>query len=302
MTANDKLVQYLQEAHALEAALVQTLTVHIAMTPEGEYRDLLENHLQETRDQTAAIEQRLRDLGAGRNPFTLGLGIIETVIGQAVAFGKAPLDLMRGTGGDEKLVKNAKDEVASEALEIATYDTVEALADAVGDATTADLARRHREQEERALNRLRELIPGLTQAFVAADVVGVESYDAARTGAADTVRAAAREVREKAAQTAGEARDAAAGAGARARRTAARATPSGSSSRSRSSSASRRDTPSGSGSRGRASTSARDTPSGSRPRGRASTSSPAGGDSPRSGGSSRTRRSPKNGPSSGDGS
>src|SRR3954466_15647354 len=192
MTAQDKLLQYLSEAHALEGALVQTLTVHIAVTPDGPYRDVLERHLRETRAHAQAIEQRLGELGVTRNPFALGLGILEAVIGQAVAFGKAPLDLVRGSGGEEKLLKNAKDEMASEALEIATYDGIEALAEVLGDTKTADLARRHREQEERTLAALRELIPTLTEAVLAADVLGIDSYDPSTTGAADAVKAAAR--------------------------------------------------------------------------------------------------------------
>src|SRR3954469_24287440 len=176
MTAQDKLLQYLSEAHALEGALVQTLTVHIAVTPDGPYRDVLERHLRETRDQAQALEQRLGELGVTRNPFALGMGILEAVIGQAVAFGKAPLDLVRGSGGEEKLLKNAKDEIASEALEIATYDGLEALAEVLGDTETADLARRHREQEERTLAALRELIPTLTEAGLPGGGPGLRSY------------------------------------------------------------------------------------------------------------------------------
>src|SRR4051794_29489138 len=223
MTAQDKLLQYLSEAHALEGALVQTLTVHIAVTPDGAYRDLLERHLRETRDHAQAIEQRLGELGVTRNPFALGLGILETVIGQAVAFGKAPLDLVRGSGGEEKLLKNAKDEMASEALEIATYDGIEALAEVLGDTKTADLARRHRAQEERMLQRLRELIPSLTEAVVASDVLGIDTYDVSTTGAADAARAVARGARDKAGDAAQAVEDSASGARSTARRTATRA-------------------------------------------------------------------------------
>ena len=223
MTAQDKLLQDLSEAHALEGALVQTLTVHLAVTPDGPYRDVLERHLRETRDHAQALEQRLGELGVTRNPFALGLGILEAVIGQAVAFGKAPLDLLRGSGGEEKLLKNAKDEVASEALEIATYDGLEALAEAVGDPRTADLARRHRAQEERAMQQLRELIPSLTEAVVASDVLGIDTYDASATGASDAARAVARTARDKAGSAAEAAEGKAAGAASTARRTAARA-------------------------------------------------------------------------------
>ena len=46
--------------------------------------------------------------------------------------------------------------------EIATYDAIEALAEAIGDTDTAALARAHRRDEERMLADLRALIPALT--------------------------------------------------------------------------------------------------------------------------------------------
>ena len=308
MTAQDKLLQYLSEAHALEGALVQTLTVHIAVTPDGPYRDVLERHLRETRDHAQALEQRLGELGVTRNPFALGLGILEAVIGQAVAFGKAPLDLVRGSGGEEKLLKNAKDEVASEALEIATYDGLEALAEAVGDTRTADLARRHRTQEERALQQIRELIPSLTEAVVAPTSSGSTRYDASATGGADAARAVARTARDKAGGAAEAVGDTAAGAASTARRTATRAdgtarrrASGSSSSRSRSSSGSSgrstgsRSTGSrsGSGSSGR-STGSRSTGSrstGSRSTGSRSTGSRSGGSAARASSSGASSRS-----------
>ena len=60
------------------------------------------------------------------------------------------------------MLANAKDECASEALEIATYDAIEALAETVGDDEIAALARAHRADEERMLADLRALIPTLT--------------------------------------------------------------------------------------------------------------------------------------------
>ena len=61
------------------------------------------------------------------------LGVAETVVGQALALGKTPIDMLRGTGGEEKVLKNAKDACATEALEIATYTALERLARVVGD-------------------------------------------------------------------------------------------------------------------------------------------------------------------------
>src|SRR5207237_3124812 len=41
-----KVSQYLNEAQATEQALIQTLQAHIAMTPRGSYREVLEGHLE----------------------------------------------------------------------------------------------------------------------------------------------------------------------------------------------------------------------------------------------------------------
>jgi len=221
MTGEAKVVQYLNEAHALEVALVQTLTAHVAITPRGEYRDLLERHLQETRDQATRIEQRLSDLGESRNPLQQVYGIAQNAVMQALAVGKLPIDLIRGTGGEEKLVKNARDELTSEALEIATYDSIEALAEAVGDSETADLARDHREQEQRTFDRLRELIPVLTRDVVSADVEGSPTYDVTTTGAADAARSIARRGQRAAEQVQAEAQETAGEVGAAARAAAA---------------------------------------------------------------------------------
>ena len=207
------VIQYLEEAHATEAALVTTLQAHITMTPHGSYRELLERHLSETRQQTRAIERRLGELGAGGGLFSAAYGLVQTVVGQALALSKGPFDLLRGSGGEEKLVKNAKDECATEALEIATYDALEALAQAVGDEKTARLAALHRGQEERTLAELREHIPLLTRATVLARAGGQPSYDLGRTGAADALR----EARDRVQETAGEVRDGVASAAGAAR-------------------------------------------------------------------------------------
>jgi len=200
MTPEAKIVQYLEDAHAAELAGIQTLNAHAAITPPGVYRDLLERHLQETRAQAGRLEDRLAELGSARNPITATLGFLETAIGQALAIGKAPIDMLRGPGGAEKLLKNAKDECATEALEIATYDALEALADAVGDPKTATLVREIRTQEELTLKHLRELIPALTRDVVKAEMTGATVPRGSTTGAADAASKVAHAAAEEAEQ------------------------------------------------------------------------------------------------------
>ena len=123
-----KIVQYLNEAHGAELALVRQLQAQIAMTPSGSYRRGLETHLQETRQHAERLERRMRELGHGNNPLQVGLGAIQSVVGQALALTKTPLDVVRGSGGEEKVLKNAKDSCAAEAQEIATDTALARLA------------------------------------------------------------------------------------------------------------------------------------------------------------------------------
>jgi ferritin-like metal-binding protein YciE len=189
-TSQKKVVQYLGEAEATEQALVRVLQSQIAMTPRGAYRTALEQHLGETREHAARVGERLRELGRNGNPLTTVVGAVESVVGQALALGKTPLDLVRGSGGEEKVLKNAKDACATEALEMATYTAIERLAAAVGDDETAKLAASIRADEEKMLERVLREIPKLTDAVVRAEVKGNPSYDVTTTGAADAVREA----------------------------------------------------------------------------------------------------------------
>ena len=184
-----KVVQYLNEAHASEHAVVRVLQSQIAMTPRGAYRYALETHLRETRGHAERVGRRLKALDQGSsNPLMAVVGALETAAGQVFALGKTPFGLVRGSGGEEKVLKNAKDAYASEALEIATYTVLERLARSVGDTHTATLAASIRADEEKMLRRIERELPKLTDAVVRADIKGKPSYDVTETGAADAVR------------------------------------------------------------------------------------------------------------------
>jgi ferritin-like metal-binding protein YciE len=183
-----KIVQYLNEAHAMEHALTRVLQSQIAMTPRGTYRSGLETHLRETQDHARRVGDRLKALDQGSNPLMTAVGFVGTAVGQVLALGKTPFDLLRGSGGEEKVLKNAKDAYASEALEIATYTAIQRLAESVGDTQTERLAASILADEEKMLARVLREIPKLTDAVVGADIEGRPSYDVTETGAADAVR------------------------------------------------------------------------------------------------------------------
>ena len=201
-----KVVQYLNEAHASEQALIRVLQSQIAMTPRGAYRSALETHLRQTREHAERVARRLEALGQGSNPLLAVVGALEAVVGQALALGKTPFDLLRGSGGEEKVLKNAKDASATEALEIATYTALERLASSVDDDETAKLAASILADEEQMLQRILREIPKLTDAVVRAEIKGKPSYDITTTGAADAVRDAGEQTKQTARKTAATAK------------------------------------------------------------------------------------------------
>jgi ferritin-like metal-binding protein YciE len=154
------VVQYLDEAHATETALVTNLRAHIAMTTDGSYRKLLERHLKETQQHAKNVAKRREELGGtgGRSVVAGAVGLARDAVGQALVLSKGPLDAVRTVNQQERMLKNAKDECATEALEIATYDALEAAAKAAGDDKTARMAADHRKQEEQMLADLRKEI------------------------------------------------------------------------------------------------------------------------------------------------
>jgi ferritin-like metal-binding protein YciE len=168
------------------------------MTPSGRYRTALESHLKETREHAKRIERRRDELGEARDPLSALVGVAESALGQVLALGKTPLDLIRGSGGEEKVLKNAKDTCATEALEIATYTALEHLARAVGDEVTASMAAAIREQEEQMLQTVLREIPPLTDAVLGAQGAGNGSYELSDTGAADALHDAAETIKDKA--------------------------------------------------------------------------------------------------------
>jgi ferritin-like metal-binding protein YciE len=135
-----KLVQYLSEAYGKERELEASLGAHIAMTAK-------------------AVERRIKKLGGGGQ-------LTQTVAGVAKAAAKGPLHALRGSGENEKLLKNAKTEYFNEHEEIATYLAIETFAEKVGDKETAKLAKGIRREEERMAKFLEGQIKSLTRAVV----------------------------------------------------------------------------------------------------------------------------------------
>jgi len=158
-----KLVQYLNEAHGNERELETALQADLLLTTKPAYAKRLKQHLKETKAHAKALERRIKKLGGGPSA-------LQTVAAKAAAVAKAPLHAVRGSGEQEKMLKNAKTQYVSEHEEISTYLAIETFATKVGDKETASLVRAIRKEEERMARFLEGQIKQLTAAVVQAEV------------------------------------------------------------------------------------------------------------------------------------
>jgi ferritin-like metal-binding protein YciE len=162
-----KLVQYLSEAYGKERELEAALQAHIAMTVKGPYKKRLQQHLKETKQHAKQVERRIKKLGGGGQT-------LQGTVGKLTAAAKGPLHAIRGSGEQEKMLKNAKTEYFNEHEEIATYLAIETLAEKVQDTETAKLARGIRLEEEKMANFLQGQIKSLTGAVAREDIPAVQ--------------------------------------------------------------------------------------------------------------------------------
>jgi len=133
----EKLVDYLQDTHAMEQNVLRMLDSMIGTTTDQETVARLRQHRGETERHEQLIRGRLEALGAGTS----------TVAEAAAVVGA----LLKGVGDQvrpDKPGKNARDGYVTEHLEIASYELLERLAIRAGDPETAQVARTIRQDEE----------------------------------------------------------------------------------------------------------------------------------------------------------
>jgi ferritin-like metal-binding protein YciE len=198
-----KLIQYLSESFGNERRLETALEAHIGMTTNMPYKKRLREHLKETKRHAREIERRIKQLGGSAATTPSAPSAVTEVTGallsgtqKAAALARGPLHALRGTGEEERQLKNAKTEYAEEAQEIAAYSSIQKLAELVGDRDTAQLARAILRDEQRMLKFLEKEILRQTGAVVRAEIPAGQRSSSrkastrARTGSSSTARKA----------------------------------------------------------------------------------------------------------------
>jgi ferritin-like metal-binding protein YciE len=132
-----KLIDYIEDAHAMEQNVSRMLDSMISTTDDPEITEMLRHHKEETERQEQRLRERLDALGAG--PSTRKQA--QTI---AAALMKGAADQVRG----DQAGKNARDGYTTEHMEIAAYQLLERLANRAGDQKTAEVARQNCAEEE----------------------------------------------------------------------------------------------------------------------------------------------------------
>lgn len=138
MTAiEDKLVEYIDDAYAMEQNVLRMLDGMIGTTKDPQMKRALERHKKQTEQQAERLEECLQEHGASPSGTKQAGGIMAALM-------KSVIDMARG----DKAGRSARDGYATEHMEIASYQMLERVARKAGDTHTAAVARQNREEEE----------------------------------------------------------------------------------------------------------------------------------------------------------
>ncbi|TJZ97071.1 hypothetical protein [Actinacidiphila oryziradicis] len=206
MTATtDLVIPALHDVRDAQAAVVERFQAHIAVTPAGGYRRILERHVADAEDHISSIDEHMDQV----RPHGLLQDALEGarhLAGQATRVARLPLDVAmavpagvlrgRGRAAERQLLKNAEDEYAITALAVATCRAGESIAQEADDAASADLLGSIRRHDEELLQKLGDNLEEQAGAVVAAANGGHRAERAGSTGAAEAVRGGWSRLRE----------------------------------------------------------------------------------------------------------
>jgi ferritin-like metal-binding protein YciE len=178
------IVKYLNEAYGKEKQLETNLQALIGRAQNHKtLKKGLQDHLKVTKNQAREIERRIKALGgkaeAGPDlpgPDAVGgAGAAATnLANRALAAAKGPMQMLRGTGEADNMLRNVRDAFWNEAEEIGHYNVIEQVAEKLRDRETVQLAKRFRREEERMQKFLERQIKSLVGEVVRQEVPASE--------------------------------------------------------------------------------------------------------------------------------
>ena len=156
VTAEDRLMQWLRDAHAMEeqaVTMLEALAGRIEHYPD--LRGKIEEHLAVTREQSRRLESCIASRG-GDTSTIKDLAAKVTAMGQGLS----------GMFAADEIVKGAMALYTFEHMEIASYRVLVAAAEQVGDTATAAVLQAILDEEIEAANWVGEILPDIAARYL----------------------------------------------------------------------------------------------------------------------------------------
>ena len=153
MPHNDLYLAWLNDAYSLEQSLVQVLERHV--TDAKDYPQMqarLQQHLDETRRHAELVKSCIERLGSDTSTIKSGMAQI-----------MGAMQGMSTRAAKDELIKNALADYSAEHFEIASYTSLIAAAQALGDQETAQICQQILRDEEAMQTWLVQQIPLITR-------------------------------------------------------------------------------------------------------------------------------------------
>lgn len=157
MTHKETVISWLNDAHALEHNLIKVLEHRIKDTEDHpEIQNRIQQHLDETHKHVELVEHCIKHLGGNVSAIKTGMANVTGMI-QGISTGPAP----------DEMVKNALADYSSEHLEIASYTSLVAAAQAIGEPEIAKICETILQDEKEMAQFLAQKLPAITQEYLA---------------------------------------------------------------------------------------------------------------------------------------
>ncbi len=151
MNSKDLVIAWLNDAHAMENALVQVLEHRVNDAKDyPAVQAMDQQHLEETRRHAEQVKGCIERLDGN-------VSTVKSVLGTLVGTVQAP---MTGLARDE-IVKNALVDYAAEHFEVASYRALIAAASEVGDLETASICEQIMREDQAMADRIQQSLPGI---------------------------------------------------------------------------------------------------------------------------------------------
>jgi ferritin-like metal-binding protein YciE len=153
MTGKDLLIDWLNDAHGMENALIQILEHQIKdASAYPQVRAKLEQHLEQTRNHAELVKNCVETLGGSPSRVKTGMAKLFGQM-QAVSTGAAK----------DEMVKNALADYAAENFEVASYTALIRAAQGLGDQHTASVCQQMLQEDQEMATWLQTNLPTLVQ-------------------------------------------------------------------------------------------------------------------------------------------